>query len=61
MTQIQADRGQTPGLVRQLSLFDAAMIGDADAVLVSSLLHSGNATVIGVKGYLAEHGLSVRY
>ncbi len=42
-------------------LFDALMIGDADAVLVSSLLHSGNATVIGVKGYLSEHGLSVRY
>ncbi len=42
-------------------LFDAVMIGDADAVLVSSLLHSGNATVIGVKGYLSEHGLSVRY
>ncbi len=42
-------------------LFDALMIGDADAVLVSSLLHSSRATVMEVKDYLSEHGLSVRY
>lgn len=41
-------------------LFDALMIGDADAVLVSSLLHSGVQTVKEIKGYLSEHGLPVR-
>lgn len=38
-------------------LFDALMIGNADAVLVGSLLHSGRETVGTVKSYLAEHGL----
>lgn len=37
-------------------VFDALAIGDADAVLVGSLLHSGAATVAGVKAYLAERG-----
>jgi cyclase len=41
-------------------LFDALMIGDADAVLVSSLLHSGRVTVKEIKGFLSEHGLSMR-
>ncbi len=42
-------------------LFDALMIGGADAVLVSSLLHLGSATVTEIKSFLSEHGLSVRY
>jgi cyclase len=40
-------------------LFDALMIGGADAVLVGSLLHSGKGTVPDVKAFLAEHGLDV--
>jgi cyclase len=41
-------------------LFDALMIGDADAVLVSSLLHSGKTTVKEIKDFLSEHGLAVQ-
>lgn len=41
-------------------LFDALMIGDVDAVLVTSLLHSGRARVSEIKDYLSEHGLPVR-
>ncbi|UCC71132.1 MAG: hypothetical protein JSV86_12130 [Gemmatimonadota bacterium] len=41
-------------------LFDALMVGDADAVLVSSLLHSGEATLSGIKAFLDEHGLPVQ-
>lgn len=41
-------------------LFDALMIGDADGVIVSSLLHSGRATVRQIKSFLSEHGLRVR-
>ncbi len=40
-------------------LFDALMIGNADGVVVGELLHSGGATVGGIKAYLAEHGLEV--
>ncbi len=40
-------------------LFDALMIGDADAVLVNSLAHSGKATVKEIKDFLSEHGISV--
>jgi cyclase len=42
-------------------LFDALMIGDAEAVLVSSLLHSGGATVKEIRSFLSDHGLSVRH
>lgn len=42
-------------------LFDALMIGDADGVLVGSLLHSGAQTIPEVKEYLSEHGLPVRF
>ncbi len=41
-------------------LFDALMIGNADGVLVGSLLHSGAQTIRNVKEYLSEHGLPVR-
>jgi imidazole glycerol phosphate synthase subunit HisF len=41
-------------------LFDALMIGDADAVLVSTMLHSGKATLKEIKGFLSEHGLAVQ-
>jgi cyclase len=41
-------------------LFDALMIGDVDAVLVGSLLHSGETTVKEIKLFLSEHGLSVQ-
>lgn len=42
-------------------VFDALMIGDAESVLLGSLLHTGGATVMEVKDYLSERGLSVRY
>jgi cyclase len=45
------------GGARLEDLFDALMIGDADAVLVGSLLHSGKETVESVRAYLEEHGL----
>jgi cyclase len=41
-------------------LFDALMIGEADGVLVGSLLHSGRASVASITSYLADHGLDRR-
>lgn len=41
-------------------VFDALMIGDADGVLVGSLLHSGRRTVRSIKAYLTEHGISMK-
>lgn len=41
-------------------VFDALMTGDADGVLIGSLLHSGHRSVGEVKRFLAEHGLPVR-
>ena len=39
-------------------VFDALMIGDADGVLLDSLLHSGEQTIDSVHTYLTEHGVS---
>jgi cyclase len=41
-------------------LFDALMIGNANAVVVGSLVRSGRPTVREVKVFLAEHGLPLR-
>lgn len=41
-------------------VFDALMIGDADGVVVGSLLHSGRCSIRSIKQYLAERGLPVR-
>ena len=41
-------------------LFDALMIGNADAVVVGRLVGSGRCTVREVKVWLAEHGLPVQ-
>lgn len=51
--------GEAPGVGVE-DLFDALMIGNADGVLVGSLLHSGAQTIRNVKEYLSEHGLPVR-
>ncbi len=40
-------------------LFDALMIGDANGVLVGTLLHSGQETVKSVRAFLDEHGLGM--
>jgi cyclase len=45
---------------RMEDLFDALMIGDADAVLVSTMLHSGKATLKEIRGFLSDHGLAVQ-
>ncbi len=39
-------------------LLDALMIGNADAVLLGSLLHSGAVTFESIAEYLGEHGLA---
>lgn len=39
-------------------LLDALMIGNADAVLLGSLLHSGAVTIESIVEYLGEHGLA---
>jgi cyclase len=41
-------------------LFDALMIGGADAVAIATPLHSGLLTIRDIKLYIAEHGLPVR-
>ena len=41
-------------------LFDALMIGGADAVALATPLHSGLLSVHDIKLYIAEHGLPVR-
>ncbi len=46
----------TPGGVEDL--LDALMIGNADAVLLGSLLHSGAVTLEFIAEYLGEHGLA---
>jgi cyclase len=43
--------------MRVEDLFDALMIGAVDGVLVGELLHSGGASLAGIKHYLADHGL----
>ena len=39
-------------------LFDALMIGRADAVLIGPLLHSGRTTIGEIRNYLADRGLA---
>lgn len=38
-------------------LFDALMIGTADGAIVGELLHSGRASLAGIRSYLADRGL----
>ncbi len=47
--------GEPPALE---DVFDVLMIGDADGVLLGSLLHSGQHTLESIRAYLTEHGLS---
>jgi cyclase len=47
------------GVARDVAdLFDALMIGQVDAVLVGSPLHSGQATIEEIIGYMADRGLA---
>lgn len=41
-------------------MYDAIVIGKADAVLLASLLHYGEFTISGIKNYLKEKGVTVR-
>ena len=41
-------------------MYDAIVIGKADAVLLASLLHYGEFTISGIKNYLKDKGVSIR-
>ncbi|MDD4873458.1 MAG: imidazole glycerol phosphate synthase subunit HisF [Dehalococcoidales bacterium] len=41
-------------------LYDALVLGKADAVLAASILHYNNYTISSIKDYLEKHGIPVR-